>query len=128
MELLPRIDVAYTSIVTITTDDASGCWDMKKATGATWPFLSDPGRIVQRDLDIREETDPYHDPMVPHTLVLAPGLVVHCVYCGHWFWGRPSRDDLWRDLREVLRATRMDFDPTTPEARARQRSRSGSAA
>jgi len=27
--------------------------------------------------------------MVPHTLVLKPGLVVHSVYNGYWFWGRP---------------------------------------
>ena len=50
--------------------------------------------------------------MVPHTLVLAPELVIHSLYCGYWFWGRPSRDDLWRDLREVLRRTKADFDPT----------------
>ena len=106
------------SIVTISTDDRETCADMRRATGATWTFLSDPGRTVQGDLDIREETDPFHDPMVPHTLVLAPGLRVHSVYCGYWFWGRPSRDDLWRDLRDVLRTTRIDFDPTTPRARA----------
>jgi hypothetical protein len=91
---------------------------MRKATGATWPFLSDPGRHIQRDLDIREVTDPEHDPMVPHTLVLAPGLIVHSVYCGYWFWGRPSRDDLWRDLRDVLHTTRDDFDPTAAAPRA----------
>ena len=115
-ELLPRIEVAYTSIVTITTDDAQSCYDMKKATGATWTFLSDPARIVQRDLEIQETTDPYHDPMVPHTLVLAPGLIVYSIYCGYWFWGRPSRDELWHDLREVLRSTRTDFDPTANPA------------
>ena len=115
-ELLPRIDVAYTSIVTITTDDADGCWDMKKATGATWPFLSDTERVVQRDLDIQETTDPVHDPMVPFTFVLDPDLRIHTMYCGYWFWGRPSRDELWRDLREVLRATRSDFDPTAANA------------
>ena len=92
VELLPRIDVAYTSVVTITTDESAGCWDMKKATGATWPFLSDPARTVQQDLRIAELEDPHHNPMVPHTLVLAPELVVHSVYCGYWFWGRPSRD------------------------------------
>ena len=37
--------------------------------------------------------------MIPHTLVLKPGLVVHSVYNGYWFWGRPSVDDLWHDLR-----------------------------
>lgn len=31
--------------------------------GASWPFLSDEGRTVQRDLDIAEYTDPEHDPM-----------------------------------------------------------------
>ena len=58
--------------------------------GAQWTFLSDPGRTVQQDLDIQEYTDPEHDPMIPHTLVLKPGLVVHSVYNGYWFWGRPS--------------------------------------
>ena len=65
VELLPRIDVAYTSVVTITTDESAGCWDMKKATGATWPFLSDPARTVQQDLRIAELSDPHHNPMVP---------------------------------------------------------------
>ena len=53
---------------------------------------------MQKDLDIQEYTDPEHDPMIPHTLVLKPGLIVHSVYNGYWFWGRPSIDDLWRDL------------------------------
>ena len=39
--------------------------------------------------------------MIPHTLVLKPGLVVHTIYNGYWFWGRPSFADLWRDLRDV---------------------------
>ena len=34
--------------------------------------------------------------MIPHTLVLKPGLVVHSIYNGYWFWGRPSFYDLWR--------------------------------
>ena len=41
--------------------------------------------------------------MIPHTLVLKPGLVVHSIYNGYWFWGRPSVDDLWRDLRAATR-------------------------
>ncbi len=116
VELKPRIDVASTKILTITTDNGIGCWEMKQSTGATWPFLSDTDRIIQQDLQIREETDPYHDPMVPHTLVLAPGLKIHSIYCGYYFWGRPSREELWRDLREVLRQTKADFDPTATRA------------
>ncbi|MGH2849664.1 MAG: hypothetical protein ACRDLP_03510, partial [Solirubrobacteraceae bacterium] len=67
---------------------------------------------------IQEYTDPYHDPMVPHTLVLKPGLVIHSVYNGYWFWGRPSIDDLRRDLREVTREIRPDWDLGTSGLRA----------
>jgi peroxiredoxin len=111
-ELKPRIDVAYTKIVTISTDDAAEIIEMRRETGADWPFLSDTQRMIQKDLEIREETDPYHDPMVPHTLVLAAGLKIHSIYCGYYFWGRPSRDELWHDLREVFKQTKPDFDPT----------------
>ncbi len=50
-------------------------------------FLSDPDRAVQKDLDIVEYTDPEHNPMIPHTLVLKPGLIIHSIYNGYWFWG-----------------------------------------
>ena len=33
--------------------------------------------------------------MIPHTLVLNPGLVIHSVYNRYWLWGRPSFNDLW---------------------------------
>ena len=82
-----------------------------------WTFLSDAGRKVQKDLDIQEYTDPYHDPMIPHTLVLKPGQVIHSIYNGYWFWGRPSFEDLRRDLREATRDIRPDWDLTMPELR-----------
>ena len=69
----PQIAVAYTRIVTISTDDHHSLQEFRASVGAQWPFLSDPGRIVQKDLDIQEYTDPEHDPMIPHTLVLKPG-------------------------------------------------------
>ena len=68
--------------------------EFRASVGAQWTFLSDPGRTIQQDLDIQEYTDPEHDPMIPHTLVLEPGLVVHSIYNGYWFWGRPSVEDL----------------------------------
>ena len=82
--------------------------------GARWPFLADPGRVLQQDLDIQEYTDPAHNPMVPHTLVLKPGLVVHSVYNGYWFWGRPSFSELWQDLRAATREIRPDWDLGAP--------------
>jgi hypothetical protein len=57
------------------------------------------------------------DPMIPHTLVLKPGLVIHSIYNGYWFWGRPSFYDLWRDLRDATRETRLDWDLGTPGLR-----------
>jgi hypothetical protein len=42
--------------------------------------------MVQNDLDIQEYTDPEHNPMIPHTLVLKSGLIIHRIYNGYWFW------------------------------------------
>ena len=113
----PKVAVAYTQIVTISTDDRHTLQEFRASVGAQWPFLSDPGRIVQKDLDIQEYTDPDNDPMIPHTLVLKPGLVIHSVYNGYWFWGRPSVEDLRRDLRDVFREVRPDWDLSTPGLR-----------
>jgi peroxiredoxin len=115
--LQPELAVAYTRIVTISTDNIVTTREFRNSVGANWTFLSDAGRKVQKDLDIQEYTDPYHDPMVPHTLVLKPGLVIHTVYNGYWYWGRPSIDDLRRDLREVTREIRPDWDLGVPALR-----------
>jgi peroxiredoxin len=112
-----KIAVAYTQIVTISTDDHHTSQEFRASVGAQWPFLEDPERTVQQDLDIKEYTDPERDPMIPHTLVLKPGLVIHRIYNGYWFWGRPSFVDLWHDLREVTRETRPDWDLATPGLR-----------
>ena len=112
-----KIAVAYTQIVTISTDNIVETREFRASVGAQWTFLSDAGRKVQKDLDIQEYTDPYHDPMIPYTLVLKPGLVIHRIYNGYWFWGRPSLDDLWRDLREATREIRPDWDLGAPGLR-----------
>jgi peroxiredoxin len=113
----PKVNVGYTRIATISTDEHHTLQEFRNSVGAQWPFLSDPGRVVQKDLDIQEYTDPENDPMIPHTLVLKPGLVVHCIYNGYWFWGRPSVADLWRDLRAATREIRPDWDLSAPGLR-----------
>lgn len=105
----PKIAVAYTKMVTISTDNILEANEFRDAVGAQWTFLSDSGRKVQQDLDIQEYTDPFHNPMIPHTFVLEPGLVIYKVYNGYWFWGRPSTAELWLDLREVTRKIRPDW-------------------
>ncbi len=112
-----QIAVAYTRIVTISTDSIVQTREFRASVGANWTFLSDAGRKVQKDLDIQEYTDPYHDPMVPYTLVLKPGLVIHSIYNGYWYWGRPSNEDLRRDLRDATREVRPDWDIGQPGLR-----------
>ncbi len=105
--------VAYTRICVITKDNQLDINEFRDAVGADWPFLSDPDHTVQRDLDIKEYTDP-HDPMVPHTFVLEPGLRIFRIYNGYWYWGRPTVGELHQDLRGVLQKTRVDFDLHAP--------------
>ncbi len=67
--------------------------EFRDGLGAQWSFLS----------------------MIPHTLVLAPGLRVYRIYNGYWYWGRPSVEDLRRDLRELFQEIRPDWDISAPE-------------
>jgi peroxiredoxin len=109
--------VGFTKLVTVLPNDAHDVMRLRISTGAFWPYLSDADLEVQRTLGIDEYTDPHHDATVPHTLVLAPGLVIDKVYVGYWFWGRPSPEQLWQDLADLFRRIKADFDPTTDEAR-----------
>jgi len=113
-----KVAVAYTQMATIATDADHELKEFRASVGAQWTFLSDPERIVQKDLDIQEYTDPENDPMIPHTFVLKPGLVIHSIYNGYWFWGRPSVVDLWHDLRAASREIRPDWDLSAPGLRA----------
>ncbi len=111
--------VAYTELVTVLPNDLHDLNKLRISTGAYWPYLSDADLEVQRLLDINEYTDTHHNATVPHTLVLAPELVVDRVYVGYWFWGRPTPEQLWADLQDLLKRIKVDFDPTVPELRAR---------
>jgi peroxiredoxin len=110
--------VAFTQLVTVLPNDQHDADRLRISTGANWPYLCDTSLELQTALDIREYTDPQHAANVPHTLVLAPGLVIDKVYVGYWFWGRPSAYQLWQDLQDLCRRIKPDFDPTTAEARA----------
>ena len=118
VEFYPELKVGYTQIVTISTDNLLSINEFRDGLGAQWPFLSDPARLVQKDLDIQEYTDPLHNPMIPHTLVLEPELKIFKIYNGYWYWGRQSIEELWMDLRDVTRRIRPDWDITDPKLRA----------
>ncbi|MCS3725157.1 hypothetical protein FHR88_000182 [Bradyrhizobium betae] len=52
--------------------------------------------------------------MIPHVVVLEPRLVIHKVYNGYWFFGRPTVEELRQDLRAVTMKCRPDWDITAP--------------
>lgn len=73
--------------------------------GATLPDyqLPDRGRSIRDDLDIAEYTAAGNPPMIPHTLVLAPGPQIHRIYNGYWYWRRQSVANLHRRAWERSR-------------------------
>ncbi len=118
LQLHREMQVGYCRLVTISTDNLLETNEFRSAVGAHWTFLSDPARKVQLDLDIVEYTDPTHNPMIPHTLVLEPGLRVYKIYNGYWFFGRPTVEELRLDLRAALQRCRPDWNISNAEQRA----------
>lgn len=116
--LYREMQVGYCRLVTVSTDNLLETNEFRSGIGAAWTFLSDPGRKLQKDLEIAEYTDPHHDPMIPHTLVLEPGLRVSKIYEGYWFFGRPTVEELRLDLRSILRRCRPDWQIDSAEQRA----------
>jgi hypothetical protein len=48
--------------------------------------------------------------MIPHTLLLEPGLKIRSLWNGYYYWGRPSIAELYLELRELTREIRPDWD------------------
>jgi len=62
-------------------------------------------------IGLREEADTLHHPYLPAAFSLFPDLTVHRTYNGYWYWGRPTAEELRRDMREITRSLRADWDP-----------------
>ncbi len=105
-----ELEVGYCRFITLSTDPVLASKEWRQRLGAHWPFLSDEERIVQQDLDIVEYTDPEHDPMIPHTILLEPGRVVYKIYRGYWYWGRPTPEEIRQDFRAISEKCRPDWD------------------
>jgi peroxiredoxin len=52
VQLHRELEVGYCRLVTISTDNITETNEYRTGVGAHWPFLSDAGRKVQKDLDI----------------------------------------------------------------------------
>jgi peroxiredoxin len=86
---------------------------LRAGLGASFPFLSDESRAVADELDIVERTDETHRPHLPMTYVLDSLLRLHSKWCGFWYWGNPTPDELRVALREIAQAEQPSFDPRT---------------
>jgi peroxiredoxin len=107
--LQPELAVDDCKLVTVSTADVNHSLELRDALGASWPFLSDAGRAVIRQLDIVDVTDKRFSPVaIPYTYVLDGDRTIYKVYFGWWYVGRPTADELRADFRTLL-ARRPDW-------------------
>jgi peroxiredoxin len=110
LALQEEAEVAYSRMLSVAVDPPQVAAAFRAGLGARWTFLSDPERDVQRQLRLREATDTVNEPYVPAVFTLFPDLTIHRAYDGYWFWGRPTTEELRRDMREIARAIRVDWE------------------
>ena len=110
------MQVGYCRLVTVSTDNLIETNEFRRRRRPLAVPLG-PRAQAAKDLDIAEYTDPEHNPMIPHTLVLEPGLRVYKICSGYWFFGRPTVEELRLDLRAVLQRCRPDWDISSAEKR-----------
>ena len=114
VRLQAEAEVAYSRMISVSTDPPPVNAAFRAGLGARWTFLSDESRELQERLRLRETTDTLNDPYVPAVFVLDPELRIHAAYNGYWFWGRPTEQELTGDLRELTRCLRADWEAPTP--------------
>ncbi|MEE8435867.1 MAG: hypothetical protein V3S64_13875 [bacterium] len=103
--------VAYCKIAVISPDPPKVQEAFRAGLGADFPFLSDERLELTDALGIRETTDQRHGPLpVPYTFALLPGLTIHRIFNGWYMAGRPTPEELRQTMRQLLQATRPDFD------------------
>jgi peroxiredoxin len=114
VRLQDAVEVAYSRLLSVSVDAPLVSSALRAGLGARWTFLCDEDRGVQRELGLRETTDTRNDPYVPAVFTLDPELTIHSTYNGYWFWGRPTEDELTRDLRAISERIRPDWEAPTP--------------
>ena len=101
----------YGRIAVVTVDEPYVNGAFRAGLGADFPFLSDEERRIAEELDLLELTDELHRPFLPFTFALDSNLVIRKVWCGFWYWGNPTPDELRLALREITREEQPTFDP-----------------
>ena len=110
VEMQEEIQREYGRLAAVTVDEPYVNGALRAGLGASFPFLSDENRAVAEKLDILERTDETHRPHLPMTYVLDSLLRVQAVWCGFWYWGNPTPDELRFALREITRTEQPSFE------------------
>jgi peroxiredoxin len=106
-----EIQREYGRIAAVTVDEPYVNGAFRAGIGADFPFLSDEDRAVARELDLLELTDEWHVPYLPFTFLLDSTLRIAGIWCGFWFWGNPTPDELRLGLRDITRREQPSFEP-----------------
>lgn len=110
-EFQKELAINYCKLAVISVDPPAVSAAFRTGLEASFPFLSDKDRVAIKQLDMVETSKSRGETAIPYTFSLMPDLTVHNIYCGYWYVGRPTIDELRQDLRAVIKKCRTDFDP-----------------
>jgi peroxiredoxin len=110
VRLQDEFEVAYSRLAVVSVDPPEVQAAFRAGLGARFLFLSDHDRRWLDRLGLRETTDTVHHPYRPAAFTLYPDLTIHAAYNGYWYWGRPTLEEIRRDMREISMAVRPDWE------------------
>ncbi len=103
VEFQKELAINYCKLVVVSVDPPEVNSAFRTGLGAEFPFLSDQDRKVVQALDMTETSKSRGITAIPYTFSLMPDLTVHSFYCGYWYVGRPTLDELRMDLRAMMK-------------------------
>ena len=108
VELQEELAINYCKLAVVSVDSPEVNDAFRTGLRAGFPFLSDQERKVVKLLDMTETSKSRGVTAMPYTFALMPDLTIHNLYCGYWYLGRPTLDELRMDLRAMLKIVRPD--------------------
>ena len=109
VEFQEELAINYCKLAVVSVDSPIVNDAFRTGLGAHFTFFSDQERQVVKALDMTETSKSRGVTAMPYTFALMPDLTIHNLYCGYWFLGRPTLDELRMDLRAMLQKVRVDF-------------------
>ncbi|MEL7005178.1 MAG: redoxin domain-containing protein [Bacteroidota bacterium] len=103
VEFQEELRVNFGQLVSISVEQSPIQAAFRAGINAAWTFLSDSKREAVKNLDILDETEgEYAYCALPYCFVLKPDLTIYKIYNGWFFIGRPTVEELRKDLRSIM--------------------------